>query len=385
LADDDGARRDRDRPELGREPLQRRRGQRREDRDPLEQVEVRGSVRGRVDHHQLPPRDRGERRQEGARGHQRPARPDEVDQRRSQCSSQTDRCDQDHLEHAEHTADHGGRSCALQQCQPGHVDEGVPDAEHDESGQRDPEVRPDPDRHERRAPEHDPQAEVGGEPLATDQCERREGAEGAADAHGGVEEPDRRIASVQELERRDDHEDAKRSGDQRLRGVEQDDDAEPPVAADRPKAAGRLAPETAAPSLDLPLLLFRWGARMDRRDERCSPDEGRRADDHHGSRDPEREECSRDRRSGEGADAVDRAADDVRGGEFLGCSGELGEQGGLGREEGGPEDRCQPGERVHDPRRATGQRDDPCAPDRRAAPEVRHRHERHAREAVGHR
>ena len=68
----------------------------------------------------------------------------------------------------------------------------------------------------------------------------------------------------------------RRACEHRLRRVEQDDDAEPPVAADRPKAAGCLTQETAAVPLDLPLLALAGVGRADQRDEPRSPDEGRR-------------------------------------------------------------------------------------------------------------
>ena len=95
-------------------------------------------------------------------------------------------------------------------------------------------MRPDPDRRERRAPEHDPEPEVGGEPLAADQRERGQRPGDAADAHAALSRPTVESLRCEQLEGGDDDEDAERPGEQRLRGVEADDDAELPVAARSP-------------------------------------------------------------------------------------------------------------------------------------------------------
>ena len=108
---------------------------------------------------------------------------DDVDQHRRERGAEADRPDEDHLEHAEDAADHVGRGGALEQrqarrrrraCSRGRA--------RAKATQRDPQVRPDPDRGERGAPEHDPEPEIGGEALPADQRESGERAEHAADA-----------------------------------------------------------------------------------------------------------------------------------------------------------------------------------------------------------
>ena len=153
-------------------------------------------------------------------------------------------------QHAEDAADHVRRCGALEERQAGDVDERVPEPEHGECDERDPQVWPDPDRGERRAQEDDPEPEVGREALAPDQREGGERAEHAADAARGVQQADRRVTAVEQLECGDDDEDAERGArKERLRRIEPDDDAKLPVAGDRLEPPGGLAQEPAGLAL----------------------------------------------------------------------------------------------------------------------------------------
>ena len=154
-----------------------------------------GGVRLGVDRLQLPPGERGEHREDRPGDDQRPANAHDVDEHGGERGAEADRPDEDHLEHAEDPADHVGRCGALEEREARDVDERVPEAEHGEREERDPQVRPDPDRGERRAEEDDPEPEVGREALAADQREGGERAEHAADAAGGVQQANRRVAA----------------------------------------------------------------------------------------------------------------------------------------------------------------------------------------------
>ena len=90
-------------------------------------------------------------------------------------------------------------------------------------------------------PQDDADPEVGREPLATDQGERGQRAQNAADAQGRVQQADSGVTSMQQLERGDDDEYADRAGDERLGRVQTDDDTQAAVAGDRREAAGGLA------------------------------------------------------------------------------------------------------------------------------------------------
>ena len=135
--------------------------------------------------------------------------------------------------------------------------------------------------------------------------------------------------------------------------------------------------------LALARLLARRLCGPDQRDERRAPDKRCPGDEHHTAGAPEGEERARDRRPGEGADALDRAADDVRGGQLLRCSRERGEKRRFGGQERRAEDRGQGGERVDEPLRAAGHRDHAGGADRGGTAEVRADEKRHAWQPVG--
>ena len=182
----------------------------------------------------------------GSRNHQRPAGPDQVDQHRGQCgtrarsfrpgSSAAHRT-RGQARPAGRCAGAGsGRRRRRACCR------ARPRARATSATQL---SRPDSDRDQRRSPEHDPEPEIGGEPLAPDQREGGECPDDAADPHRGVQQADRRIASVQEVESGDDYKDAECAREERLRRVEADHDAKAAVVGDRPETAGGLAQEAA--------------------------------------------------------------------------------------------------------------------------------------------
>lgn len=135
---------------------------------------------------------------------------------------------------------------ALQERERGHVHERGADAEQAEQEEGRHRLRPDAEERDRRAPDHHPQPEVAREPAAADERDRHERSEQAADADRRVEEADARLAEVEQVERHGDDEHAERTRDERLRGVEPDQQAQLRIGAYGPEAGERLAQHGAA-------------------------------------------------------------------------------------------------------------------------------------------
>ena len=206
--------------ELRGEPLERGRRAAVEDRDPLEQRRGARAAATRVDRLQLPPGQRGEHREERPGDDQRPANADDVDQHGGEHGPEADRRDEDRLEHAEDPADHVRRRGALEEREARDVDERVPEAEHGEGDERDPQVRPDARSRRVGRPRSTTEPEVGGEALAADQRESGQRAEHAADARRRVQQADGGVGAMQELEGGDHDQDAERPRQERLRRVQ---------------------------------------------------------------------------------------------------------------------------------------------------------------------
>ncbi len=193
-------------------------------------------MRRGIDRAQLRREQEHDRGQEQPGQHERRANTERRHERRGDRRTDGERCEDEAFEHAEDAAEHlvGGRP--LQERHAGDVDERVADADDREEDERKAEVRPRGDERHRHAPEEHAETEVGGEALAP--CERcdRERAEHAADAERRVQPPDAAVAGVEQPQRDDDDKHLEDAGDEGLRTVEADDDAQRRLGGDGAKA-----------------------------------------------------------------------------------------------------------------------------------------------------
>ena len=178
--------------------------------------------------------------QERAGHDQCAADPDRLDHQRRRNGAEAQRRDEDALHDAEHAGENLVRDRALEKRQGGDVDDGVPDSDKAEEDESDRRIREDADQGNRKAPHDQSEPEIGGELLPSDERERGESPEEAADADRRVQEADARLTQVEQLERRDDDQDVERTRDQRLGPVEADDQPQVAIRRDRAEAGEEL-------------------------------------------------------------------------------------------------------------------------------------------------
>ena len=89
----------------------------------------------------------------------------------------------------------------------------LPESDDSEREQRNDLVGEDAEQDERRAPEDDSECEVAREALARDERQCDGGSDQRPDAARGLQQSDTGVAERQEVEGRDDDEDAERAGD----------------------------------------------------------------------------------------------------------------------------------------------------------------------------
>src|SRR5262249_45978240 len=124
---------------------------------------------------------------------------------------------------------------------PAALETAAPDADAGDGDDRDSRAGPDPDDHQRHAPEEHPDREIRAQPLAADEQERQSDPYEPAHAVGGVEIADPGLADAEQLQGRDEYEDSERSCDERLCAVEADEEPELPIAEDGAESGQRLA------------------------------------------------------------------------------------------------------------------------------------------------
>ncbi len=236
------------------------------------------------------------------------------DENRREDRSEAERADEDALHDSEHARQHLVRNGSLEQRQPGDVDERDADADDGQEEQRHRRLGEQPDHQDRQAPEHEPDREVRAEAIATDERERAEAAEEPSDPDRRVEEPDARLAEVEQLEGRDDDQHVERAGDQRLRAVEPDDQPQARVAPDRGEACEALAQHATGARCRFGLRRCRTDAGEEQRREQ-ERDRGGGEDRVHAD---QGQQDAANRRPDEDADALDRRQHEVRRGQLLG-------------------------------------------------------------------
>ena len=196
-----------------------------------------------------PAHDEREHRQDRAGDGERPARAGEVEEERREHRADAEPADRRRLDEAEDAARDGGGRRSLDQRHRRDVDDAVPDPEQRERDDRRPRPRQRREREQRRAEAREPEPEVRRRAPAPDERERDERADDRADAGRRLQEPDAGVAEVEQLERDDDDEHAVRAGDDRLRAVEPDHDAQARLASHGAEAGGdaRRRPRARAP------------------------------------------------------------------------------------------------------------------------------------------
>src|SRR5205823_15122981 len=90
------------------------------------------------------------------------------------------------------------------------------------------------------APDEDPEPEVRSQAPPADERRGRERTQQTADPDGRVEEADAGRPRVEQLQRHDDDQDIEHSVDERLRREEPDEEAQAPLAGDRPETGEKL-------------------------------------------------------------------------------------------------------------------------------------------------
>ena len=201
--------------------------------------------RFRVDAGEPAPRHRRENRKQRSGRDQSSPKAEPRDEDGRQNRPHADASDQQALEYAEHAREHIVGRGPLQESESGHVDDGVSDSQNPEENERRGLVGPHADERDRQAPEEKPDPEVRGQPVASDERERHHCAKKPADPDGGVEKSRARLPEAEELERGHHHENVESSVDERLSGVERDDEPETRLARDRPEARERLGRDSA--------------------------------------------------------------------------------------------------------------------------------------------
>ena len=147
-----------------------------------------------------------EHRQEGPGDDQRRVDAEPRDQRRRERRADAHRRQPQHLDHAEDPREHVVGHAALDEREPGDVDERVADAHEGERDECDRDLLPEADGHERDPGDDETAEERGAEPLRTGERERGDGSDERADSDRRVEIAHAALPEVEQVDRHDDDE-----------------------------------------------------------------------------------------------------------------------------------------------------------------------------------
>ena len=227
-------------------------------------------------------------------------------------AARADHAEQGRLEHAEDAPEHLLGRDPLDQRDHGHVDERVGHADRRECADHDGERRPRADERERHSPQHETNGEYAGEARTVAKPRHHDRPEDPADPERRDEQRDAGVAELQQVCAHDHYQHVERSADERLRGVQADEQPQRLVGGDRAKPGQRLCEcESLRGRLrDRPLPRQHRGQQRGQTEERGARDEHRAVTSQCRQR-------AGQRRTGDDRHALDSARDGVRRGQLL--------------------------------------------------------------------
>ena len=200
----------------------------------------------RVEPDQPAPEQRREQGQDDPARHERAADAERGDKERGEQRAQPDRADEDALEQAEHPRQHLVGDRPLQQRDRGEVDDRHAGSEHGEQQRASAAVPGIAATRMIGAPQStspSPKSEaIRRRPSSAAATQR---ADDPARADRAVEDPDPRVAEIEQLQRGDDDEHVQRARDEVLGAVEPDDEPKPRIGVDRADARERVGESVA--------------------------------------------------------------------------------------------------------------------------------------------